>query len=309
MINIDKIPLEGTETEYYNEGDVIIRDGEFGDNMYILTAGKADIFKNYGELGEVKVASLSSGDFFGEMSLFLNRERTATVVAAEYMSVFVLNHANALDFFQSQPEATFSLIQALCSRLVNTNVSMSDNSIKYEKNIIVLNNEKSELKVAANVDPLTGAYNRRYFSEAAGELVAEAFKQKKTAYVALIDLDFFKKVNDTYGHQAGDEVLKTAAATVAESIRAYDLFARYGGEEFILLFANTNRATVEKLVERIRANIEGKVIEFESHVIRVTASMGIAEVTEDVGFEKSVAFADEALYKAKENGRNQCVFN
>ncbi|MCL2018841.1 MAG: GGDEF domain-containing protein [Oscillospiraceae bacterium] len=294
MINIDEIPFDATTTEYYNIGDIIIKDGDLGGEMYILTAGKADVYKNYGELGEVKVASLSAGDFFGETSLFLNRERTATVVAASYLSVFAINHSNALDFFKSHSEATFSLIKTLCARLVNINDDIGYYSIKDAED--------------DNVDDLTGIYNRRYFAEAAGRLITESFRRGKRAFIALADLDYLKKINDTYGHQMGDEALKGVAQTIKRTINSDGLLARYGGGMFVMLFPSTDREAVHDLTEHVRQNISEEPIKYEGRAISAAISMGIAEANSEEETEEAVASAEKALYKAKGTGRNRCVF-
>ncbi|MCL2036510.1 MAG: GGDEF domain-containing protein [Oscillospiraceae bacterium] len=309
MINIENINHNESGTEFYKKGEVIIRDNDFEcSKMYIIIEGSAKVYKNYGEMGEVSVARLSMGDFFGEMSLFLGRGRTATVVADEDITLIALDKDNALDFFREQPEATYSLISTLCSRLVNTNVNMADNSVRFEKIVIGLNDEKEKFKSAANTDALTGVFNRRCFMDTAAKMLKDSFENGNRAFVTMIDIDFFKKVNDTYGHQAGDETLKRMAAVVANTLRERDLFARYGGEEFIMLFTGLTSDAAQKMVERVRENIKAMEIIFEDLRIRVTASFGIAEVVAAEGIESAIAKADEALYEAKQGGRDRSVF-
>jgi len=162
-----------------------------------------------------------------------------------------------------------------------------------------------ELEKAAYIDALTGIYNRKHFSELADADIQRAARINQPIFTAMLDIDLFKKINDTYGHTAGDMVLKATAETIHQSIRTYDLLGRYGGEEFILLLAVAEEADIHKLAERIRKNIEHNVINYEGEEIRVTCSMGVARILEADTLKTAVVKADEALYAAKNAGRNQ----
>ncbi len=158
-------------------------------------------------------------------------------------------------------------------------------------------------------DSLTGAFNREYLSE---RLKAEfAFAQRHNTDTALImfDLDHFKKVNDTYGHQAGDAVLIETCRMVMTSLRAEDILSRYGGEEFAISARGIDIAAASQLAERLRRN-SARTIQFERHQIPVTASLGCAALSE-LGTNQSpealIAIADRRLYLAKTGGRNRVV--
>jgi diguanylate cyclase (GGDEF)-like protein len=166
-------------------------------------------------------------------------------------------------------------------------------------------NLMKELENAAYIDGLTGLYNRKHFAELANADVERAQRLNQTIYTAMLDLDFFKKVNDTYGHAAGDIVLKTTAGVIRQTIRAYDLLCRYGGEEFALLILDLNALEAFNLVERIRDNIESTVINYEGIEIKITCSIGIANFLRTDTLESSIKKSDEALYAAKHSGRNQ----
>jgi diguanylate cyclase (GGDEF)-like protein len=161
----------------------------------------------------------------------------------------------------------------------------------------------------ADYDALTGIYNRRRFMELVTKHSVLAAKKNEISFVAMLDLDFFKKVNDTYGHSAGDEVLRVVAARVKDTVRPYDLFGRYGGEEFIMFIAVNDVANALNLAERIRVIVEKKPIHFEGKDIAVTTSIGMAQVTADVVFDEALKLADEALYVAKEQGRNRVIIH
>jgi len=162
-----------------------------------------------------------------------------------------------------------------------------------------------ELQNAAYIDSLTGLFTRKHFFELADADIQRAVRMNQTVYTAMLDIDFFKKVNDTHGHIAGDKVLKTVADIIRQAIRSYDLTGRYGGEEFIFIFAVADEETVQKMVERIRANMEKIVIDFEGTEIRITCSIGLAKFHENDTLQTAIQKADEALYAAKKAGRNR----
>ena len=124
----------------------------------------------------------------------------------------------------------------------------------------------------------------------------------------MLDLDFFKSVNDTYGHAAGDEVLRETAKRVKKVIRPYDLFGRYGGEEFILFMLDLDKSAVLSTMERVRKSVARTPILFDSAEISVTTSCGAAYAAPINDMESAIRFADAALYEAKETGRNKVVF-
>ncbi len=148
----------------------------------------------------------------------------------------------------------------------------------------------------AHHDQLTGIYNRQSFNE----LILEHM-HKDTALL-LFDLDFFKKVNDTYGHQVGDEVLKTFVKRISAKIRKGDIFARWGGEEFVLVLRDTPYARVLRIADELRETIE--VTPFEQ-AGTITCSIGVSFYQEGESQESWFERVDQALYKAKENGRNR----
>ena len=152
-------------------------------------------------------------------------------------------------------------------------------------------------------DSLTGIYNRTRFDTTLSEERSRCDRASgRTFSVALMDLDYFKQVNDTYGHLCGDEVLKGFARLVEEGIRDIDTFARWGGEEFMLLMPETDAKGAQILAERLRARIEERRFEGPG---QVTASIGVAEYRSGESGEALTARADEALYRAKSGGRNR----
>ena len=160
---------------------------------------------------------------------------------------------------------------------------------------------------AALRDGLTGAYNKKYFSERLDAEVAYSVRHRSPLSLVLFDLDHFKRINDNYGHLAGDYVLSTLAGGILESVRREDVFARYGGEEFAVLSRGIDQAGAEIFGERLRAWVQSYPFVHEGRKLPVTISVGIAALPEvDVSEPKLlVQCADQALYKSKETGRNR----
>ncbi|MFP3156202.1 diguanylate cyclase [Lachnospiraceae bacterium ZAX-1] len=162
-----------------------------------------------------------------------------------------------------------------------------------------------QLAKAAYTDTLTGLYNRRHFAEMVIPFIERARRMGTPYYIVISDLDFFKHVNDKYGHLAGDEVLCNTAKILKHTIRAYDILARWGGEEFIILITDPDESNVLNLTERIRKNIEETEVEYEEHKIKITISSGVAQNDGECDLAEIVKRADDALYISKQSGRNK----
>jgi len=159
---------------------------------------------------------------------------------------------------------------------------------------------KNELQQSVITDPLTGIYNRRYYYEKIQKEMYEAKRYGLSLSVIMTDIDFFKKINDTHGHDVGDEVLKHYTKIIQESLRKSDTFCRIGGEEFIIILPHTNKEQAVKIAEKLR-----KSIETSKKIVPITMSFGVTEYirgeSEDYLFKR----VDNALYRAKKNGRNR----
>ena len=169
--------------------------------------------------------------------------------------------------------------------------------------------ELEHVKGQATKDALTGLANRRAFDDRMKQLLASSERMGQKVSLILADVDRFKGVNDTYGHEAGDEVLKAVAGKFAESTRGMDMCFRYGGEELAIILPQTNGKLAGDVAERLRRKIEEMEIPAGEHVIKVTVSFGVACYPDTVeGQENLFKAADEALYVAKHEGRNQVRF-
>jgi diguanylate cyclase (GGDEF)-like protein len=171
-----------------------------------------------------------------------------------------------------------------------------------------LNNLEMYEKVEelSNVDGLTGLYNRRYFQEMIERMVMEASRTGVPLSMIMLDIDHFKAVNDTYGHKAGDDVIRFLARTVKNNVRKVDVAARYGGEEFVVLLHNTSVEGANRLAEKIRILVKDSTINADGSQINITSSFGISSFPSlSLSSGDLVKNSDQALYFSKENGRNK----
>ena len=153
-------------------------------------------------------------------------------------------------------------------------------------------------------DPLTGLYNRTFLIENLEKKILEAKRYNFPLSIAMIDVDYFKKVNDTYGHLTGDCLLKELAFLLKKNFRGSDTIARYGGEEFLIIMPFTNKENAKKKLEKFRKLVEN--YKFCTEELKKTISVGIAEYHNENIFE-FINKADQALYKAKNTGRNKII--
>lgn len=204
----------------------------------------------------------------------------------EYIKTIIDLHADSVD----------SHIQdELMMDLVNRYVDLSK---EYEKRI-------HEIELLSITDPLTKCYNRLKFNQV-GEIELERFSRYGDPFaIILMDIDHFKNVNDSFGHDVGDKTLVRFANIVLQALRKNDIFARWGGEEFIALVVETDQTNAISLAERIRKSIDSALFEKIEHI---TVSIGVAMVNRGDTMSSIIKRADLALYEAKNSGRNQVVF-
>lgn len=166
-------------------------------------------------------------------------------------------------------------------------------------------NLMKKLEEAAYIDALTGIYNRKHFTELAEINIQRALKMNQSVFVAILDIDLIQDINDAYGHAAGDMVLKTAAETIRQTLRPYDLFCRYGSDEFNLLFTVTDEEEVYYLTEKVRENMECAAVNHEGKEIKFTCSIGVAKCLEYEPLKIALHKAGIALTAARSSGHNQ----
>jgi diguanylate cyclase (GGDEF)-like protein len=174
--------------------------------------------------------------------------------------------------------------------------------------VISLQKELNQLTKEARTDPLTGLFNFRHFRACLEQEMERTRRTEQPTTLIIIDLDFFKRINDNWGHEVGNQALVAAAKAITRSIRNLDILCRYGGEEFTLILPATDLLVGLQVAERVRAAIESHHITVDNQTVQLTASLGvdIYNYQHDNTAEQFIARADKHLYQAKKSGRN-CV--
>ncbi len=210
------------------------------------------------------------------------------------------------DAADSKKVRTKEEVQRLLDRIVDANSQLQTRLESAEVKLDLQTKQLAGYLTEARTDGLTGLANRKAFDQKMDECYAKWQTTKHPFSLALIDIDFFKKINDTYGHPAGDAVLREISARLREISNESMMVARYGGEEFGIIFDGEVQHAAS-VIEGLRLTIAGKSIETDGHTISVTISAGIARVINDERIGKLVRRSDEALYSAKMGGRNRVV--
>lgn len=176
-----------------------------------------------------------------------------------------------------------------------------------EKSLEHLKEEENRLRSKANTDALTGLANHAYVVAALGQALDEARRETTPLCLVMADLDYFKNINDTHGHLAGDGVLREVASRLRAAVRDVDVVGRYGGEEFLVIFQNTPLETAQEVAERVRARVAGTPIKLQNLSVDITISVGLATLRSGDSISTLIERADHALYTAKNQGRNRVI--
>ncbi len=179
-------------------------------------------------------------------------------------------------------------------------------SDRYQQNLQELN---EALKVASLHDPLTNLPNRRFIIENLQHETAAVERGRKPFSLAIFDVDYFKTINDDWGHEAGDMSLVAIAETVTHSLRAYDFCARWGGEEFLILLPETTGTKALEIAERLRVQINELALPNLPETRKITVSIGVAEHQPKTDYDQTIKRADDALFQAKREGRNRTALS
>ena len=213
-------------------------------------------------------------------------------------------------------ESDFSQVRELSEALRKTKTrdelfylkrSILDMAYELENYMNRLKSEKEKFEEMAYTDPLTGLSNRRFFMKEAEHFFEYARRYGEPISLIMLDIDDFKKINDTYGHDVGDLVLKRLADVIRSNTRKSDIPARFGGEEFIILLPTTNTEGALLVAERIRRDFKSSGVRLNGDVVMTTVSIGLATLTEEDSLDELIKKADEALYRAKRTGKDKVV--
>ena len=205
------------------------------------------------------------------------------------------------------PDISLQFISAGANDFINKPYSKIEVVTRINSNLELLELFQ-KTKDMANKDFMTGAYNRRFFFESGNSIFAKALREKRDLCVAMFDIDKFKNINDTYGHDVGDVAICEVANILNRKLRSSDLMARFGGEEFCVLLEHITQEDAQKLFESIREEFENNIIKTGDLEIQFTTSIGICYGIKD-DLEAMIKVADDGLYYCKNNGRNQIAIN
>ncbi|MDX9991951.1 MAG: GGDEF domain-containing protein [Anaerolineales bacterium] len=284
-------------------GEIIVHEGEPGDFFYVIRSGQAVILK--GEIESPTVIGFrTSGDAIGEMALLENRPRSATVIALTQVLLWSLERETFHQFLAENPALSLSLMGILSGRVRESDEERRRGTVRERQKEEVL----EDLSKLATFDSLTGLLNRRSMEEILRDEIVRAIQQGGSVGVIMADIDFFKNINDTYGHRAGDLMLQTVASSLKKCVRAADSVCRFGGEEFVIIMPGASFEILIRCAEKIRAGFESLQIKQHGISFGTTISLGVASFPQHgKNGEEILEHADQALYRAKRSGKNRVV--
>lgn len=238
-------------------------------------------------------------------------KKSDSIIGEDICEIFK-NHKSFITHINDNKEKTFDfeIKEEACCFKCNINII---NKRKNKFKIVILSDNTEQnllirrLSYYATTDSLTGVYNRNYFFKVASAKIRDSIKNCKGVSLLMIDLDKFKVINDTYGHAVGDIVIKKVIEVCRKVLKENYCIGRYGGEEFAILLNNVDSKKALEIGEEIRSKIEKALILEDGKYIKITVSIGIFSSLKEESLENMLKFADEALYKAKNSGRNRVI--
>jgi diguanylate cyclase (GGDEF)-like protein len=239
-------------------------------------------------------ASLVAGECVGEISLVDGKPPSAVVIASEPTRVLAIPHDTIWSLVESSHAVALNLLSILAGRMRHD-----------QRELVTSQSKRAHFEHQAYVDALTGVHNRHWMNDAFPRAMHRCVFNKQPFAIMIIDIDHFKRVNDTYGHLVGDIALKTVAQCMMKNFRPNDLLARYGGEEFAVLLPDTSLEDAMTVAERMRAKVADEEVRCDSISFHITISIGITRTQHEEKLETLIGEADHALYRAKELGRNR----
>lgn len=284
-------------------GAVVFREGDRGDELFIVGAGRIRIAIRLPDGSEQEVATCAAGDFFGEMSIFENAPRSASCVMIEAGTLYSLSRTGFQKIVAQQPRAAIGLMYRMLNvtteRLRQTGGFLSD---------MVLWGEQARKR--AVTDELTGVYNRRFLEDSLDGLVADACRTGSPLSLMMIDLDHFREINERFGHEKGDQAIRSVVRLFVRLLGERVILARYGGDELVAILPGTGAREALALASGVCREVAGLDLLGPPNGTQpaLTTSIGVAACPEQAADARALkSLADAALYRAKEEGRNRAV--
>lgn len=248
--------------------------------------------------------SLAASCIVNRKMVYKPHLKNALMTSVLYFPLWAQNKVLGAFTVQSEQESAFSQKDIeMLSALTSYIAIAVNNSIQSE----LLIRQKNELELLSNTDVLTKLYNRRFMVQRLSEAWERYLREHIPFSLALMDMDFFKRINDSFGHAGGDYMLVETVNQIQSQIRPYDILARWGGEEFLLLMPNTSVDTASSICERIRTAVETYAYRYDDKQVSSSITIGLAESEEATSPEDLIRKADQYLYVGKETGRNKVV--
>ncbi|MBF0309902.1 MAG: GGDEF domain-containing protein [Magnetococcales bacterium] len=295
-VNPDRVRpyLEGCTQRELAKGDILLSPEQENRHLYLILSGTFSVHVESQASPQIRV--IVAGESVGELSLIRRQRPSAWVVALEESRVVQLDAEAFWGLVDCSGQVARNLFELMARWLLEN----TDHLVENRRTIETLAEQNTR-------DALTGVHNRRWFEDAVAKMVAETNDGGRPGVLVMVDVDHFKRFNDTYGHQGGDMALITLGKVMRDHVRKGDEVARYGGEEFVLLFPGTRLGDALPVVERVRQAAQHREIQLvqTGEVAHITISQGMAQTWPGVTVKELLAQADAQLYKAKESGRNR----
>lgn len=277
-------------------GATLLAPGDHNTSLFLVVGGRLLVYLE--DPGGRHYLALEVGDCAGEMSFIDGRTASAHVVASVDSRVLEIKHADVLALVDGASLFARNLLRVMSSRVRNDNTHLQ-RSFHLQR----------EYERAAKTDLLTGVHNRRWMDEMFPRQLARSVRSGHPLALLMVDIDRFKRLNDTYGHRNGDIVLKAVARRLAETLRPTDFLVRYGGEEFVAMLPGAGEQAALTAAERLRSAVETADYKAPEPytLLQVTVSIGVALLEPGESVEQLIERADRALYQAKAAGRNRVM--
>jgi diguanylate cyclase (GGDEF)-like protein len=274
-------------------GELLLSPGERNQNVYVVLSGELNV--HIGSTDSPVLATMEVGACAGEMSIIEDRDPSAYVVAAQATHLLVIHKDVLWDLVDASHAFAKNLLVVLSERVRSHNHFIAESIGDWRK-----------FEKHATTDALTGLGNRHAMEESFPREVRRCQQNEEPVSLIMIDVDFFKRFNDTFGHVAGDRALSAVAKILEAQFRPRDLLVRYGGDEFAVLLPGLDESEAVPIAERVRKAVSGDTESSMDSMIKVPikVSMGIAELGDDGSFEALLKASDAALYRAKNAGKN-----
>jgi diguanylate cyclase (GGDEF)-like protein len=277
-----------------NNGEVLIEVGSEHRHLFLILHGVLGV--HLGSADAPILIRLGAGETVGEISLIDRQPASAYVVAAEPTRVLVVDEDLLWMLTEVSHAVSSNLLRTLAARMRSGNKMLLRDRALIE-----------QYRFHASVDALTGLFNRYWMDKMLTRQMERSRGGREALSILLVDVDHFKRFNDAHGHVAGDSALRCVAGAMRGVVRPTDLLARYGGEEFAVLLPGATVQNASYVAERLRAAVSETAIEHldGTKLAAVTVSIGVAQMAEDASPERFIERADQALYRAKNAGRNR----